>query len=117
MTCFQNVQGNSQCHPAFVHLGTRQYGVPNWNPSKIAFISITMDADGTRGSDRMFEYHPRVYVQPNDRGQNPFFVPSCPVTYWHWLKHKGRVSPLNDINRLSAWEYKGKEFRPGKKGD
>ena len=88
-----------------------QFGVPSWNPEKVAFISLSFDADGSKGCDRMFGYHPKTFIQPNRKGQMPFFVNSCPVSHFHWLKYKGQVSPLSDLSRLSKWEYQEREFR------
>ncbi|EJK71788.1 hypothetical protein THAOC_06738, partial [Thalassiosira oceanica] len=82
-----------------------EFGVPSWNPEKLAFIGLSFDADGSKGCDRMFGYHPRTFIQPNKKGQMPFFVNSCPVSHFHWLKYKGEVSPFSDLSRLSKWEY------------
>jgi len=88
-----------------------EFGVPSWNPEKLAFIGLSFDADGSKGCDRIFGYHPRTFIQPNKKGQMPFFVNSCPVSHFHWLKYKGEVSPFSDLSRLSKWEYLEKEFR------
>ena len=88
-----------------------QFGVPSWNPEKVAMIVLSFDADGSKGCDRVFGYHPKTFIQPNKQGQMPFFVNSCPVSHFHWLKYKGEVSPFSDLSRLSKWEYQKKEFR------
>lgn len=89
-----------------------EYGVPSWDKKKILGLFLSCDANGSRTHIKKFGYSPISFIEPDEKGRNPFFVNSTPVTSFHWRKFRGSVTPVGDLSKHSEWKYNEREFRP-----